>query len=140
MSNVAESPTILVKVRDLCESILADDSYQALMAKVDGFLDDEEAREDYRQTTELGHALQQKQRAGVELDSEEVGEFEKRRDAVVSNPVIREFLDAQRALGDLQSNLSAWIEKTIELGRLPDPDELESGGCCGGGGSCGCHH
>jgi len=138
MLSVAESPVLLVKVRDLCESILADPGYQSLMRQVDDFFDDDDAREHYRQATELGQALQQKQRMGVELDSAEVGEFERHREAVVADPVTRRFLDAQNALGELQSSLSAWIGKTIELGRLPDPDELESGGCCSG--SCGCHH
>ena len=138
MPSVAESPVLLVKVRDLCESILADPRYQSLMRQVDDFLEDDDAREQYRQATELGQALQQKQHRCVERDSAEVGEFERQREAVVANSVTRGFLDAQNALGELQSHLSAWIGKTIELGRHPDPDELESGGCCSG--SCGCNH
>jgi cell fate (sporulation/competence/biofilm development) regulator YlbF (YheA/YmcA/DUF963 family) len=142
MSATIESPALNLKIRDLCEAILADPGYQNLMARVDAFLDNDSAKEQYRAATELGHELQQKQRAGLELQDAEVMLFEKQRDALFDNSIIREFISAQRELGDMQSSLTAWVEKTIELGRLPEPEDLaESGGCCGGGGGgCGCSH
>ncbi|MFM7181174.1 MAG: YlbF family regulator [Verrucomicrobiales bacterium] len=143
MSTTVESPALNSKIRDLCEAILADPGYQSLMGRVDAFLDNEAAKEQYRSVTELSHELQQKQRAGIELEDAEVMLFEKQRDALFDNSTIREFISAQRELGDMQSSLTAWIGKTIELGRLPEPEELaDSGGCCGGGGcssgGCGC--
>jgi cell fate (sporulation/competence/biofilm development) regulator YlbF (YheA/YmcA/DUF963 family) len=143
MSATIESPALNLKIRDLCEAILADPGYQSLMARVDAFLDNESAKEQYRAATELGHELQQKQRAGMELQDAEVMLFEKQRDALFDNSIIREFISAQRELGDMQSSLTAWVEKTIELGRLPEPEDLadSGGGCCGGGGGgCGCSH
>lgn len=143
MSATIESPALNLKIRDLCEAILADPGYQSLMARVDAFLDNEGAKEQYRSVTELSQQLQQKQRAGLELEDAEVLLFEKQRDALFDNSIIREFINAQRELGDMQSNLTAWVEKTIELGRLPDPEDLaeSGGGCCGGGGGgCGCSH
>jgi cell fate (sporulation/competence/biofilm development) regulator YlbF (YheA/YmcA/DUF963 family) len=143
MSATIESPALNLKIRDLCEAILADPGYQSLMARVDAFLDNDSAKEQYRAATELGHELQQKQRAGMELQDAEVMLFEKQRDALFDNSIIREFISAQRELGDMQSSLTAWVEKTIELGRLPEPEDLadSGGGCCGGGGGgCGCSH
>ena len=143
MSATIESPALNLKIRELCDAILADPSYQSLMARVDAFLDNESAKEQYRAATELGHELQQKQRAGLELQDAEVLLFEKQRDALFDNSIIREFISAQRELGDMQNSLTAWVEKTIELGRLPEPEDLaeHGGGCCGGGGGgCGCSH
>jgi cell fate (sporulation/competence/biofilm development) regulator YlbF (YheA/YmcA/DUF963 family) len=139
MSPVATEPTaVIAKVRELCQAILDDPSYQVLVEKVEAFLDDDAAREDYRGTTELGQDLQQRQRMGEELTPASIREFESRRESTISNPLTRDFLDARRELDDLQRTLATWVEKTIELNRLPEEDELESGGgCCGG--SCGCH-
>lgn len=143
MSITAESTELTAKVRELCESILADSTYIRLMEQVDAFLEDDAAREQYRVATELGHELQQKQRMGMELESAEVANFENQRDALFQNATISSFITAQRELGDLQGTLTAYIEKTIELGRVPDADEVADGGggCCGGGGGggCGCH-
>lgn len=142
MSTAVES-LLIQKTRELCESILADDNYQRLMDQVDAFLDNDEAREQYRSATELGHELQQKQRGGVELEAAEILNFEKQRDALFDNEVISNFIGAQRELGDMQTMLTTYIEKTIELGRVPEADEVANagGGCCGGGGGgCGCSH
>lgn len=143
MSAAIDSPALTLKVRELCEAILADANYQSLMARVDAFLDHDAAKEQYRAATELGQELQQKQRAGIELEDAEVMLFEKQRDALFDNSIIREFISAQRELGEIQAAMTAWVEKTIELGRLPEPEELANngGGCCGGGGGgCGCGH
>lgn len=140
MTPTIESPTLNLKLRELCQAILVEPDYQSLMARVDSFLDNESAKDQYRAATELGQELQQKQRAGIELPDAEVMFFEKQRDALFDNSIIREFISAQRELADMRSRLTTWIEKTIELGRLPEPEDLaeHGGGCCGGG--CGCGH
>jgi hypothetical protein len=45
-------------------------------------------------------------------------------------------MNAEEALNSMASQISKQVGKTLELGRLPTPEDLESGGCCGGG-SCG---
>ncbi len=141
----AVETNLIQKARELCEAILEDSNYQRLMGQVDAFLDNDDAREQYRSATEMGHELQQKQRGGMELEAAEVMTFEKKRDALFDNTVISGFIAAQRELGELQAMLSGYIEKTIELGRVPEADEVadSGGGCCGGGGGgggCGCSH
>lgn len=128
-------------VRDFCETILADPDYQAKFAKVEAFLDDKQAVDAYREATALGQDLQQRQHHGETLPPEEINRFEQMRAALFENPLIGDFLDAQRELSDLQATLSEWIGKTIELGRIPEEDEIGNSGCCGGGGGggCGCH-
>ena len=144
MSATVESPELIGKVRDLCEAILSDPTYQRLMEQVEAFLNDDDAREQYRAASEFGQELQQKQRMGMELEAAEIALFEGQRDALFENPLIGNFLSAQRELSDMQSTLSAYVEKTIELGRVPEADEVANsgGGCCGGGGGggCGCSH
>ena len=143
MSNTSTSTSLVDKARELCEAILEDASYRHLMEQVDAFLENDEAREQYRLASEMGNDLQQKQRMGIELETVEVSTFEKHRDALFENSIISGFIGAQRELGELQGMLTAYIEKTIELGRVPEADELADagGGCCGGGGGgCGCSH
>ncbi len=126
-------------VRDLCETILADSDYQSKFAKVEAFLDDKQAVDLYREATALGQDLQHRQHQGETLPPEEINRFEQKRAALFENPLISDFLEAQRELSDLQSTLSEWVGKTIELGRLPEENEVGNGGCCGGGGGgCGC--
>lgn len=129
-------------IRDLCEAILADSDYQEEFAKVEAFLDDKQAVDAYREATALGQDLQQRQHQGETLPPEEINRFEEMRSALFENSLISDFLGAQSKLSDLQSTLSEWIGKTIELGRLPEEHEIGNGGCCGGGGGgggCGCH-
>ena len=83
-----------------------------------------------------GQALQEKQHHGQELDPVEVSAFEKDRDALLKNSVAAGFLDAQEEMHDLQHSVQKTVAKTIELGRLPSAEDLESS--CGHGG-CGCH-
>jgi hypothetical protein len=71
------------------------------------------------------------------LSGEEIGAFEKDREAVLNNPVARGFLDAQQALHEIQEKVTQQITKTLELGRLPKEEDFESGSC---GHGCGCHH
>jgi cell fate (sporulation/competence/biofilm development) regulator YlbF (YheA/YmcA/DUF963 family) len=83
-----------------------------------------------------GQALQEKQHHGQQLEPAEISAFEQDRDALLKNPVAAGFLDAQEEMHDLQHSVQKFVAKTIELGRIPSPEDLESS--CGNGG-CGCH-
>ena len=73
---------------------------------------------------------------GVPLSAEEITEFEKDRDALVKNPVARDFLDAQQAMQKVQESVGQYVAKTFELGRIPSDEDFSSGSC---GSGCGCH-
>ncbi|MDA7862509.1 hypothetical protein N9A63_02740 [Akkermansiaceae bacterium] len=48
-----------------------------------------------------------------------------------------EFFKAQQTLEALQSSVSRMVGMTLELGRVPIPEDIaqaSGGGCCGGGG------
>lgn len=139
MPSVMDSPKVQDKVRELCEAILDDPAYRSLMEQVDAFLEDEDAREQYRRTTEMGHGLQTRHQGGDSPGDAEIVAFEKEREELLGNDRVREFLDAQQELGAFHARVNRWVEKTLELGRLPEESEVEDeGGCCGGG--CGCSH
>ena len=80
--------------------------------------------------------LQQKQQRSQPLNPDEISAFEKDRDALLSNPVARGFLDAQEQLHNVHSSITQYVGKTLELGRIPTSADMESG--CGDG--CGCGH
>jgi len=140
MTIVLEESAVIEKTKELCAQIASDPSFLKLYASVETFLGDDAARLQYQSVHERGEELHHKQHAGVELGASEIREFEAAREALLDNPVARDFLSAQRELENLQKEIGKYVGATIELGRVPSADDLAgSGGCCGGnGGGGGC--
>lgn len=142
MSIVAEDSAVIEKTKELCAQIASDPSFLKLQADVERFLSDDAARLQYQSVHERGEELHHKQHAGIELGAAEIREFESARDALFANEIARDFLSAQRELENLQKEIGKYVGSTIELGRVPTAEDLESkggGGCCGGhgeGGGC----
>ncbi len=139
MSIYAGDSVVMEKTKELCARIASDPAFVELQASVNRFLGDDAARLQYQSVHERGEELHQKQRAGIELGSSAVREFEDARNALFENEVARDFLAAQRELETLQQEIGKYVGMTLELGRLPTEEEISAsgGGCCGGGG-CGC--
>ena len=141
MSMLAKESNVMLKTRELCDAIAQDIEFLALQGQVERFLGDDAAKLQYQSVHERGEELHQKQHAGVELADQEIKDFEDARDALMSNEVARDFMDAQQNLQTFQKTVGKYIGMTLELGRVPEPEDMEQtadgGGCCGGGG-CGC--
>ena len=125
------------KTRELCQTILEQPNMQTIRQRIDTFMADDKTRAQYDGLMEKGQALQQKQQQSLPLSGEEIADFEKHRDALLQNPVARNFLDAQEELHDVQHSVQQYLTKTLELGRLPTEEDLNAGGC---GHGCGCGH
>lgn len=125
------------KTNELCEAILEQIKSNGIRQRIDTFLADSTARNQYESLMSKGQALQEKQHSGQNLDPAEISSFEKDRDTLLRNPVASGFLDAQEEMHDMQHAVQKVVAKTIELGRIPSADELSEGGC---GHGCGCHH
>jgi len=137
MQTMIEETPVLRKTKELCQAILDEPNMRSVRQRIDTFIGDEKARAQYDSLMAKGQALQQKQQASMPLSGEEISDFEKHRDSVMNNPVARGFLDAQEALQQIQGTIQQHVTKTLELGRIPTPDDFEHG--CGHG-SCGCKH
>lgn len=134
-----EEPPVLRKTKELCQTILDQPNMQSIRQRIDAFMGDDKAREDYDSLVNKGQALQQKQQTSMPLSGEEIADFEQHREAVMSNPVARGFLDAQEELHQVQQSVHQYVNKTLELGRMPTEEEMNGGeGGCGHG--CGCGH
>jgi len=133
---IEESP-VMQKTRELCQTILDQPSMQSIRQRIDAFMGDEATRTNYDDLVQKGQVLQQKQQNASPLSGEEIADFEQHRDTLMKNPVARGFLDAQEELHHLQQSVHQYVNKTLELGRLPTEEEM-SGGSCGHG--CGCGH
>jgi len=116
--------------------LLDEPGMQALRQRIDDFMADEQTRSQYDGLIAKGQALQEKQQQSQPLSGEEISEFEQQRDSLLKNPVARGFLDAQQELHQVRESIQKYVSKTIELGRLPSEEELDSG--CRGDHSCGC--
>ena len=127
---------IETKTNELCQAILEEINSIGIRQRIDTFLADATARGQYESLMSKGQVLQEKQHGGQTLEPAEISAFEKDRDALLKNPVASGFLDAQEEMHDLQHSVQKFVAKTIELGRIPTAEDLESH--CGNGG-CGCH-
>src|SRR5579859_1601994 len=135
-TTIEESP-VMQKTRELCQTILEQPNMQSIRQRIDAFMGDDKTRSQYDSLVNKGQALQEKQQMAIALSGEEIAEFEKNRDELMRNPVARNFMDAQEELHQVQQSVHQYVNKTLELGRLPTDEEL-SGGNCGHG--CGCGH
>ncbi len=137
MQAIAEESAVIQKTRELCQTLLDQPDVQSMRQRIDAFVADDRAKTQYDTLMTKGQALQQKQQLGTPLSNDEITDFEQHREAFVNNPVAKGFLDAQEEMNQLQQSLGKYVTKTFELGRVPGPEDLDSGSC---GHGCGCHH
>jgi cell fate (sporulation/competence/biofilm development) regulator YlbF (YheA/YmcA/DUF963 family) len=128
---------IIEKTKALCQTIVDQPAMSSIRQRVDAFLADAGARGQYETLMSKGQALQEKHAQGHEPGSAEIADFEKHRDALLSNPVARGFLDAREELHNIQHSIQTYVSKTLELGRVPTAEDMEDHSC---GDGCGCHH
>jgi len=136
MEILSPNSAILDKTRELCSLILQSGEYQENVAKIDTFFKDKAAQTSYRNFSKLGESLHQKQSAG-ELTEDDIEGYDAELAALKANPVTGEYMAAEEILNGIVQQVSRMVGKALELGRLPEPEDLAGGGCCGGGG-CGC--
>ena len=137
MQTTIEETPVMQKTRELCQTILDQPNMQSIRRRIDAFIGDEKARGQYDGVVSKGQLMQEKQQMSTPLTGEEIADFEQHRDALLQNPIARAFLDAQEELHQVQQSIHQYVNKTLELGRMPTEDEL-GGGSCGHG--CGCGH
>ena len=137
MQAIAEESAVIQKTRELCQTLLDQPDVQSMRQRIDAFVADDRAKTQYDTLMTKGQALQQKQQLGTPLSNDEITDFEQHREAFVNNPVAKGFLDAQEEMNQLQQSLGKYVTKTFELGRVPGPEDFDSGSC---GHGCGCHH
>jgi cell fate (sporulation/competence/biofilm development) regulator YlbF (YheA/YmcA/DUF963 family) len=136
-TNVQTEDVVLQKTRELCDAIVQAPQFQNIRQQVDSFMADAQAQQQYESLSEKGRQLHDKQHQGLELGQAEIAAFEAEREAFFRNPVARGFVDAQEAMHHIQEEVSQFVSKTFELGRVPSAEDLDSGSC---GSGCGCHH
>jgi cell fate (sporulation/competence/biofilm development) regulator YlbF (YheA/YmcA/DUF963 family) len=125
------------KTGELCQTIIDQPEMISIRKRIDNFLSDSKTRGQYETVMSKGQALQEKQAQSQPLESAEIADFERHRDALLNNSVARGFLDAQEELHEIQHSIQKHISKTLELGRVPTEGDFDNGSC---GHGCGCHH
>jgi cell fate (sporulation/competence/biofilm development) regulator YlbF (YheA/YmcA/DUF963 family) len=143
MSMLADDSLVMRKAKELCAVIVEHPDFSVMQERVEAFLDDDSARLQYQSVQERGEELHHKQHSGVELSRSEIQDWESARDSLLENEVARSFIEAKRQLELLQQTIGKYVGLTLELGRVPEPEDFadaSGGGCCGGHGGCGCSH
>jgi cell fate (sporulation/competence/biofilm development) regulator YlbF (YheA/YmcA/DUF963 family) len=136
MDTATADSRIIHRALDLCQAIVEQPDFQELKKSIDAFMENEMVKFQYQQVSELAQMLQIKQSNGLELKPEEVGQFEALREDFLKNPTAQNFLDAQKQMQELHQTVSRLLDKTFELGRRPEFEDLQDGSC---GSGCGCH-
>ena len=122
----------------LCESIVNQEGFKELYAKIDAFISNEKLKYEYSTLNERLALLQQKQQTGAEITEEETTAFEQLRNDFLDNKVATDFLAAQEEIQQVQDRIHQVIAKTFEVGRVPAQEDFDF--CSDGFGDCGCSH
>src|SRR5438045_2314597 len=115
METTTQETLITQKTKELCQAILDQPDMRSARQRIQAFVADEKARTQYEGLMAKGQALQQKQQHSQQLSGEEISAFEKDREALLSNPVARGFLDAQEELHNVHQSITQYVSKTLEL-------------------------
>lgn len=132
--------SVLDKTRELCSALAGEPGFQKCVTDIQKFESNTEAQRQYNDVLNFQDQLQKKQSEGTALSSEDIGTFDDMRNALLSNEVTAGFLEAQQQIQKVQQMVLQYLNKTFELGRVPEDEEVNSTGCCGGGcggGGCG---
>ena len=134
MHSTTENGAVLEKTLELCETIVSQPDFAALQNDIQLFLGDDNAKQLYQTVVEKGEHLHHKQHQGVTLSDEEISEYEDHRQAMLKNDTARRFLDAQESMRSVRETVTKYVNKTMEIGRVPTAEDFSS---CGHG--CSCH-
>ena len=137
MTTQTEENAIIEKTRALCQTIVEQPGLTSIRRHIETFMADTNARGQYETVVNKGQALHEKQAQGRQLDNAEIADFEKYRDALLNNTVARNFLDAREKLHEIQHSIQKYVSKTLEIGRVPEPEDLDDHSC---GDGCDCNH
>jgi cell fate (sporulation/competence/biofilm development) regulator YlbF (YheA/YmcA/DUF963 family) len=135
MDTKAKESPITQRTLELCQAIVEQDDFQTLKQKLDAFMSNELLKFEYQQVNGLGELLRMRQSQGLELPMDEVAKFEVLREKLMNDPVAQGFLDAQEQLQQLHEVVSRFLNKTFELGKRPEYEDVHDGSCS----DCGCH-
>src|SRR5260221_9167706 len=108
MTTQLEETVVTQKTRELCQSIAEQPEFQSIRQRIDAFMADDTAKSQYQIVVEKGEMLQHKQQMGVQMSPEEINDFEKNREALINNPIARDFMDAQQAMRNVQESVGQY--------------------------------
>ena len=127
---------IVEKTEELCRTILEQEDFERISARIRRFKDDEAARMQYEDLIRKQQALQARHQRGESLTEAEIDEFEGERKALMANQVAKDYMDSHEMMHKVRETINGYVAKTFDLGRVPTEADFDSGTC---GPGCGCH-
>ena len=137
MSIATLDNVVLEKTKELCQTILDQPATASIVQRMEAFMADENARALYAAVVAKGQELQDKQSRSLTLEPAEIADFEREREALLSTPAARDYLNAQEEMQSLRQSITQHVTRTFELGRVPTDEDFEAKGC---GHGCSCGH
>lgn len=134
-TTVKESP-IIQKALELCQVVANEPDFLSIKERVDAFMGNELVKFQFQQFNELSDMLQMRQQGGMAINEDEIAQFETLRGELLNNPVATGFLEARQEMQNIHEAIGKFVNKTFELGRKPEFEDVFDGSC---GSGCGCH-
>lgn len=111
-------------LRHLCETVLAGRQFKDANAKIESFLQDEDAKQSYLAYNARAAELRERQERGFDLTAGQVAEIEQLRKEIAGNGVIRGFMEASDELERIKLGALTWLEKAFEICRVPEDKDF----------------
>lgn len=134
-TSVKESP-IVQKAIELCEVVASQPDFLSIKERVDAFMGNEMVKFQFQQFNEMSDMLQMRQQGGMEIKDDEIAQYEALRGELLKNPVATGFIEARQEMQSIHEAVGRFVNKTFELGRKPEFEDVFDGSC---GSGCGCH-
>jgi cell fate (sporulation/competence/biofilm development) regulator YlbF (YheA/YmcA/DUF963 family) len=139
MAILLEPTTVDEKARELCQFIVDQPDFSEARRQIEVFLEDAEAQAVYRAWQEKAHEIHRMGHEGLQPNDADLQEVDRLRQAVAGHGVASSFAQAEDQMNGIFGSVTKLLQQTLQLGRVPSVEEMNTNsGCCGGGGGGGC--
>ena len=138
MSFIKNNSELKEKLNDFCSFLNKIPQIDKLNQELDNFLTNEKNNELHEEALKWEEVIEQKQLDGQEILEEDLNAFKDIHSKLNAQNGAEEFFSAQENLLSFMDEITSYITISLQLGRVPNEDELESlkDESCG----CGHHH
>lgn len=138
MENSTFSTELRTATESLCNLLAKENAVISSKAKIGLFFQNPDATKLFEEVNAYGEELRNKHMAGMQPTEEEIAKFDQLRENVIKNDVARGFLEARQTIDEILNTINQYLGMSIDLGRAPTPEEIETARQQAMSASCSC--